>query len=353
MVSVIITAYKSHKWIKRCLDSVAGQGGAECEILLGIDGCSETLKEVEKIQNKYPGLKVFMAKKNGGTYPLRNALAAKAKGQYLLFFDSDDEMLPNMISKCLFMRADYVSYWFSDYVNNKPVRTRHIEPAGTFLISSDFFKKSGGFLPWQCAADSEFHYRMKKNGYNATSIYEVLFIRHIIEDSLSNSKLTGMNSKIRQDYKSYFHTNKNWSIPINTKKTKLFITFTHEKEYFFNDKHINMAEFKFKKEYENIKVTITIGGTPVNITADNLTDSVARHLLTTQYAHLIEPTKGQKKSESWTKKEGGVKPTSQERTTSTLQKAKAETKPLEKSSQKSVSKQSALKPKKQTRRKKK
>jgi glycosyltransferase involved in cell wall biosynthesis len=71
-ISIIIPAYKATLFIKECLDSIQGQtyfsDNGNYEILLGIDGCDETLDMVLKIRNRYKNLKVFMMESNKGVY---------------------------------------------------------------------------------------------------------------------------------------------------------------------------------------------------------------------------------------------------------------------------------------------
>ena len=102
-VSVCISAWKTAKYIEDCLDSVVAQTWFKdhdnWEILLGIDGCEETLAKVKEIMHKYKNLKVMMMDKNVGTYVTCNTIMKEANYEWLLRFDSDDTMPNDMIAK--------------------------------------------------------------------------------------------------------------------------------------------------------------------------------------------------------------------------------------------------------------
>lgn len=88
--SVIIPAYNAELTLKRCLDSLIHQLPAESEILLINDGSSDGTEDICYFYAKRcPGVN-FISKMNGGVSSARNMGLDKAKGEYILFVDSDD-----------------------------------------------------------------------------------------------------------------------------------------------------------------------------------------------------------------------------------------------------------------------
>ena len=71
-VSIIISAYKASEFIEECLDSILGQSTSiRYEVILGVDGCKDTLDKIKSILYKYRSLniKLYYSKKNvGGIY---------------------------------------------------------------------------------------------------------------------------------------------------------------------------------------------------------------------------------------------------------------------------------------------
>jgi len=103
---IIITAYKAQNYIELCLDSVATQiKPKKCpkiKVLIGIDGCKETLSKVKEIRDKYgSNFEFYYSEENHGTYMIKNSLLEKVqdKNSLILFFDADDFMPQNFLDK--------------------------------------------------------------------------------------------------------------------------------------------------------------------------------------------------------------------------------------------------------------
>ena len=101
LISIIINVYNGEKYIKKCLDSVVNQTYKNIEIILVDDGSTDGSGELcEKIKNNDTRIKVYH-KKNGGLGSARNYGFNQAKGEYILFLDSDDYIELNTIEKMI------------------------------------------------------------------------------------------------------------------------------------------------------------------------------------------------------------------------------------------------------------
>ena len=102
LISVIIPVYNVEQFVERCINSVRDQDYKNLEILLIDDGstdnsgilCDEFVRQDKRI--------FVIHKANGGISDARNCGIVHAKGQYITFIDSDDEV-----------DLDYVSYLYS------------------------------------------------------------------------------------------------------------------------------------------------------------------------------------------------------------------------------------------------
>lgn len=118
LVSVIIPIYNVEPYIKRCLLSVLNQTYQDLEIIL-IDDCSpdKSIDIALQVIENYPDKKgrVIFAKHdhNQGLSAARNTGINLAKGDYLYFLDSDDELLLNTFD--LFVRKAK-EYSFPDFL---------------------------------------------------------------------------------------------------------------------------------------------------------------------------------------------------------------------------------------------
>lgn len=106
MISIIIPVYNREKTLPRCLESVLSQTYKYLECILiddgSIDGSLAICKEFAQRDNR---VKVIH-KKNGGVSSARNKGLALAKGEWVVFVDSDDfiknnhlEVLANAITE--------------------------------------------------------------------------------------------------------------------------------------------------------------------------------------------------------------------------------------------------------------
>jgi len=97
--SIIIPTFNSNKTIRKALLSVLAQK-KNYEIIL-IDDCSndKTIEILKKFKNTFSNIKILRNIKNIGVSLTRNKGLLAAKGQYIIFLDSDDYLFPNVLEK--------------------------------------------------------------------------------------------------------------------------------------------------------------------------------------------------------------------------------------------------------------
>lgn len=98
-ISVIIPVYKVEPYVRKCIESVAGQTYDRLEIILIDDGSPDRCGEIcdECAQND-SRIKVIH-RQNGGLSAARNSGLEAATGDYVLFVDSDDYIHKNMVER--------------------------------------------------------------------------------------------------------------------------------------------------------------------------------------------------------------------------------------------------------------
>ena len=90
--SVIIPVYNASTTLCRCLDSLVCQLPRQAEVLVINDGSTDdSLSICEQYAAQYPQIVLF-SKENGGVSSARNLGLDHAKGEYVLFLDSDDAL---------------------------------------------------------------------------------------------------------------------------------------------------------------------------------------------------------------------------------------------------------------------
>lgn len=93
--SIIIPIYNAERTLERCLDSLLVQNCKEAEIVLVNDGSTDKSRDLcIKYAQKYTQIN-YINQKNSGVSVARNKGIIAARGQYILFVDSDDYVANN------------------------------------------------------------------------------------------------------------------------------------------------------------------------------------------------------------------------------------------------------------------
>ena len=112
-ISIIIPAYNSEAYIKRCVDSVLSQTGAEKEIIVVNDGSKDG---TEDILRTYKDQIKYKTVPNGGCGAARNLGLSMATGDFILFVDADDAMAEGAVERLVHIQqetdADIVKFTY-------------------------------------------------------------------------------------------------------------------------------------------------------------------------------------------------------------------------------------------------
>ena len=94
IVSIIVPVYNTDKYLSPCIESILGQIFSDFELLLINDGSTDNSGKIcDEYAEKDSRIRVFH-KENGGVSSARNIGLDNAKGEWVYFVDSDDELLP-------------------------------------------------------------------------------------------------------------------------------------------------------------------------------------------------------------------------------------------------------------------
>ena len=105
-VSVIIPTYGKPVFLQNGIESIINQTLTDWELIVVDDNNPETIERIqtEALLKKYTErdarIKYIQHAKNLNGAVARNTGLAKAQGMYVAFLDSDDEYLPERLSKC-------------------------------------------------------------------------------------------------------------------------------------------------------------------------------------------------------------------------------------------------------------
>ena len=219
LLSIIIPAYNAEPFLERTVNSIIKEinGSKQVEILIVDDGSTDnTASIIEKINltNKEIIINNYF-KENGGLSDTRNFGIYKALGKYIWFFDSDDSIEKNSISKIIAIlknqdidllsfeiRENYQDSRKIQIVNKKRKPTSFVVngtkylsdynidySACTFIVRKDILLINNiFFLKGVLSEDYEFPLRLYKYCNKITHIDEVFYNYIIREGSLSRRK---------------------------------------------------------------------------------------------------------------------------------------------------------------------
>lgn len=117
--SIILPIYNVEAYLQECVDSILKQTYNDYEIILVNDGSTDgSPKLCDELAAKYDCIKV-VHKVNGGLSDARNFGTAEAKGEYIVYIDSDDFITsPDFLKKVAEKTengADLIFYKYAKY----------------------------------------------------------------------------------------------------------------------------------------------------------------------------------------------------------------------------------------------
>lgn len=215
-LSIITVCYNSEDTIERCIQSIVPQLNEQIEYLI-IDGAS-TDKTMD-IVKQYKEI-VSVSEKDNGIYNAMNKGIKKAQGEWIIFINSDDALMPNIIEQVLPYLTDDVDCLYGDVRNviyegtnkyYKDIKASSIDKLSEHMIAchqSIFMRKSmmqtlGGFNEkYKIAADWDMFIKVKKNNYKIEYIPKIVSEFDI--SGVSNQKTyTSELHKIRKENNLY------------------------------------------------------------------------------------------------------------------------------------------------------
>lgn len=98
MISIVVPVYNVAPYLRECLDSVLAQTFTDWECLCIDDGSTDDSGAIlDEYAQKDPRFRV-LHKKNGGVGSARNCGITNAHGDYILFLDGDDALVPGSLN---------------------------------------------------------------------------------------------------------------------------------------------------------------------------------------------------------------------------------------------------------------
>ena len=148
-LSIIVPVYNVEQYIRPCVESIFKQGLEEdtYEVILVNDGTKDnSFGVIDDIIKAHDNI-IVEEQENHGLSAARNTGIAKAKGDYILFLDSDDLLIENTLGKlteALSSSSPDILYAGFIKMTNEEIDTRKMEPQEECICRETTGRK--GFL---------------------------------------------------------------------------------------------------------------------------------------------------------------------------------------------------------------
>ncbi len=97
LISIIVPVYKTVKYLERCVSSLLSQTYDNLQVILVNDGSPDASSSICEKLRQWDRRVTVINKENGGISSARNAGLDAAIGEYIIFTDSDDYVLPEFV----------------------------------------------------------------------------------------------------------------------------------------------------------------------------------------------------------------------------------------------------------------
>jgi glycosyltransferase involved in cell wall biosynthesis len=267
-----MTAYNREFYIAEAIESVLEQDFENFELIIVDDFSTDnTVEIVKSYQKKDTRIQVYVNEKNLGDYPNRNRAVSHAKGDYIMFVDSDDKLYPQTISKILKDISEdenfnFAMSWLHDNTDfllkgNEAlikhffeVQFLYMGPGGTFMLRS-FFNKVGGY-PEIYGPANDMYFNLKICCYTSIHLlpYHFIFYRRHEGQEINNrfSYLYNNYNYMRDALAELplpFNSNQiNWLIKKNKRRFTLHII-----NYFIKTRNFKKTKQAYKNADFNLK----------------------------------------------------------------------------------------------------
>lgn len=152
-VSIVVPVYRAETSIKKCVDSIVAQTFSDFELILVDDGSPDGSGAICDAYALSDSRVICIHKENGGVSSARNAGLDKAKGEYVVFVDSDDYVHRDYVKFLYECRQDLVVCGVECRNNSEEVLFSVCLPEGCYKNKNDIpfaelYQKNAFYSPY-------------------------------------------------------------------------------------------------------------------------------------------------------------------------------------------------------------
>ncbi len=270
LVSIIIPTFNRTSLLPETLDSIIAQDYEMWECLLIDDGSTENnldiLHKYSVLDNRFIVLERKKFNKPKGANACRNIGLEQAKGDFIIFFDSDDLMTQNHLSTKvkLIQSADYDfavtrTQYFNEPDNPVPINYRGLDSLP--INGPNYITKKINWLTFDVIikkniaqqinfnenlqANQEYNYFSKLTTLTdkATQEDHIVSLKRFDPKSIQGNLSTNQKSAHEKAFQSYWHTYLDLEGKLDRKTASYLINQCLEAQYRNPEIHFNKIQF--------------------------------------------------------------------------------------------------------------
>jgi len=262
MISVIMDNYNYEKYISEAIESVLMQDFEDFELIIVDDGSKDNSREIiEKYAKKDKRIKPIF-KKNGGQASAFNVGVENAKGELIIFIDSDDKFKQGKLKKVYEAYKKGYEYIVNDYelIGDTSYDYGPYYPYGGYNLFLVYFltiftgSTTSNISISKNLADKIFpiknekFFRIRADDvvvFSASMMSEMYFLDDILtEYRIHGSNLFACNYKKITDKEKYYR-----DFVMHQLKKEILDKIEVDRRFFENPYHL-FAEFRTKRIYD-------------------------------------------------------------------------------------------------------
>jgi len=189
--SIIVAAYNCDTHLKQCVDSISDQDYDSFEVIIVNDGSTDNTDRVAReLQKTYRARLKYVYQNNKGVSSARNTGASYANGDYFLFLDADDRLLPHALEKfAIAIHSNIRTKVFigahktiseAGSVKNRKVASLYLTKESNFIayLRKEFSLPNGSYILHRSIFDT-FKFREDIKNYEDVILLAQILSKHI------------------------------------------------------------------------------------------------------------------------------------------------------------------------------
>ncbi len=255
-----MTAYNRENFITEAIESVLSQSYHNFELII-VDDCSrdKTVEIIKRFANSDSRVKYYINETNLGDYPNRNKASSLAKGDFIMYVDSDDSIksnalayvvesfrkFPTALHSAIYYKSDLIDPSVLDsafairnhYFNNNSLAGG----PGSRVFKKQFFDELGGY-PEKYGPANDMYFNVLTTSKAPILMLPYPYLNYRIHDSQEK------NNEFSYLYNGYNYLNDlliNFNMPLNINE-KIYLSRGNKRRFLFN-------VFKYCRRKKSIK----------------------------------------------------------------------------------------------------